>query len=188
MRNNSPRFPSGSDRSGLAGGLQGLISALQPPEWMIDELQNRVVLFLNHVLIQEPQAQDRLRRQVGKPVRMQWGEIHLTLAATPAGLVERVAPESKTESHRDAHAVLTAGHRAIGAVRGQAEGRYPGRCATGGRSGLAGGQRPLGCRRRSVPVRRRCGRAHAGESRQHRGTRTEGFCGQGFRWIVRAAR
>jgi len=74
-----------------------LISALQPPEWMIDELQNRVVLFLNHVLIQEPQAQDRLRRQVGKPVRMQWGEIHLTLAATPAGLVERVAPESKTD-------------------------------------------------------------------------------------------
>ncbi|MDI3511746.1 MAG: ubiquinone biosynthesis accessory factor UbiJ, partial [Betaproteobacteria bacterium] len=67
-----------------------MISALQPPEWMIDELQNRVVLFLNHVLIQEPQAQDRLRRQVGKPVRMQWGEIHLTLAATPAGLVERV--------------------------------------------------------------------------------------------------
>jgi len=61
----------------------------QPPAWMVDELQNRLVLFLNHVLQQEPAAQDRLRRQVGKPVRLQWSDFHLTLAATPAGLLER---------------------------------------------------------------------------------------------------
>lgn len=73
------------------------MSALQPPAWMVDEVQNRVVLFLNHVLIQEPQAQERLRRQKGKPVRLQWGGIHLTLAATAAGLLERVSPDGKTD-------------------------------------------------------------------------------------------
>ena len=44
------------------GMLHSLLGSVRPPEWMVDELQNRVVLFLNHVLMQEPQAQDRLRR------------------------------------------------------------------------------------------------------------------------------
>jgi len=74
------------------GFLQSLLGSLKPPEWVVDELQNRVVLFLNHVLMQEPQAQERLKRQKGKPVKVQWGDIHLTLAATPAGLLERPAP------------------------------------------------------------------------------------------------
>lgn len=69
--------------------LQSLLSKLQPPEWVVDELQNRLVILLNHVLMQEPQAQERLRRQQGKPVRVQWGDFHLTLAATAAGLLER---------------------------------------------------------------------------------------------------
>lgn len=64
---------------------------------MVDELQNRVVLFINHVLIQEPVARERLRRQKGKPVRMQWGTIHLTLAATAAGLVERVPAADRAD-------------------------------------------------------------------------------------------
>ena len=46
--------PSPSSRP--LGFLQSLLSGLKPPEWMVDELQNRVVLFLNHVLLQEPQA------------------------------------------------------------------------------------------------------------------------------------
>ena len=69
--------------------LQSLLSKLQPPAWVVDELQNRLVILLNHVLMQEPQAQERLRRQQGKPVRVQWGDFHLTLAATAAGLLER---------------------------------------------------------------------------------------------------
>jgi ubiquinone biosynthesis accessory factor UbiJ len=72
--------------------LHGLLKGLQPPDWVVDDLQNRVVLFLNHVLGQEGQAQDRLRRQKGKCVRLQWGDFHLTLAPTPAGLLERVNP------------------------------------------------------------------------------------------------
>ncbi len=87
--------PDDSSRPGADGSpaprdfLQSLLSKLQPPAWVVDELQNRLVIFLNHVLMQEPAAQERLKRQQGKPVRMQWGGFHLTLAATAAGLVER---------------------------------------------------------------------------------------------------
>ncbi len=87
--------PDDSARQGSETGrvprdfLQSLLSKLQPPQWVVDELQNRLVIFLNHVLMQEPAAQERLKRQKGKPVRMQWGDFHLTLAATAAGLVER---------------------------------------------------------------------------------------------------
>jgi ubiquinone biosynthesis protein UbiJ len=73
------------------GFLQSLLGSLKPPPWVVDELQNRVVLFLNHVLMQEPQAQERLRRQQGKPVKVQWGDVHLSLTATAAGLLERPA-------------------------------------------------------------------------------------------------
>ena len=91
MKNAPPVFSSGAasgSRSPL-GFLQSLLGGIRPPEWVVDELQNRVVLFLNHVLMQEPQAQERLKRQKGKPVKVQWGDVHLTLAATPAGLLER---------------------------------------------------------------------------------------------------
>lgn len=84
------------DRSPL-GFLPSMLSSVRPPDWMVDELQNRVVLFLNHVLMQEPQAQERLRRQKGKPVRVQWGGFHLTLAATPAGLLERPGADAQAE-------------------------------------------------------------------------------------------
>ena len=35
---------------------------LQPPPWAVHEIQHRAVLFLNHVLQQEPEAQQRLVR------------------------------------------------------------------------------------------------------------------------------
>jgi ubiquinone biosynthesis protein UbiJ len=93
MKNAPPASSSGADsgsRSPL-GFLQSLLGSIHPPEWVVDELQNRVVLFLNHVLMQEPQAQERLKRQKGKPVKVQWGDVHLTLSATAAGLLERPA-------------------------------------------------------------------------------------------------
>lgn len=73
------------------GFLQSLLSKVRPPDWVVDEMQNRVVLFLNHVLMAEPVAQERLRRQNGKAVRVQWGEFNLTLVPTAAGLLERPA-------------------------------------------------------------------------------------------------
>jgi ubiquinone biosynthesis protein UbiJ len=69
--------------------LQNLVNAFQPPPWVVDEIQNRVVLLINHVLSQEPQAQERLRRQQGKTARLVWGRFDIALMATPAGLLER---------------------------------------------------------------------------------------------------
>lgn len=97
MQAKRPFSPFGSSSSLPGGGLQGLLSAMSPPDWVVDEVQNRVVLFLNHVLMPEPQARERLRRQCGKPVRLQWAGFHLTLAATPAGLVERPGPQAKAD-------------------------------------------------------------------------------------------
>ena len=34
--------------------LQILCSSFQPPDWAVEETQRRVVLLLNHVLMQEP--------------------------------------------------------------------------------------------------------------------------------------
>lgn len=97
MNTESSGADSGS-RSPL-GVLQSLLASVRPPDWVVDEVQNRVVLFLNHVLMQEPQAQQRLGRQVGKPVRVAWGDFHLTLAATPAGLLERPGADLQPELH-----------------------------------------------------------------------------------------
>jgi ubiquinone biosynthesis protein UbiJ len=71
------------------GLLNHLLEAVHPPDWMVNEAQNRVVLLLNHVLMQEPQAQDRVRRQQGKSARLVWGRFDMTLTASPAGLFER---------------------------------------------------------------------------------------------------
>jgi ubiquinone biosynthesis protein UbiJ len=66
---------------------------LRPPEWLTQEAQNRLVLFLNHVLTQEPQARERLTRQAGRVIRLQWRSLAVQLRATPAGLWE-LAPEA----------------------------------------------------------------------------------------------
>ena len=68
----------------FAGGLQ-------PPEWMVEEIQRRLVLLINHVLMQEPEAQSRLARQSGRVVEAQWRIFRVRLVATPAGLLD-VAP------------------------------------------------------------------------------------------------
>ena len=65
---------------------------LQPPAWAIHEVQHRAVLFLNHVLQQEPEAQDRLARQKGRVVLFRWRAMHMRLVATPAGLLDLASP------------------------------------------------------------------------------------------------
>ena len=66
---------------------------LKPPVWLTQEAQNRLVLFLNHLLMQEPQAQARLTGQAGRVVRLQWRSLAVQLRATPAGLWE-LAPDA----------------------------------------------------------------------------------------------
>ncbi|RZL63669.1 MAG: hypothetical protein EOP81_11870 [Variovorax sp.] len=63
-------------------------SKLQPPAWAVHEIQHRAVLFLNHVLQQEPEAQQRLLRQQGRVVRFQWRAVTMDLVGTPAGLLD----------------------------------------------------------------------------------------------------
>ncbi|MDM0076781.1 hypothetical protein QTH90_20400 [Variovorax sp. J2P1-59] len=70
-------------------------SRLQPPAWAVHEIQHRTVLFLNHVLQQEPEAQQRLMRQQGRVVQFEWRFVTMKFVATPAGLLD-LAPEGAT--------------------------------------------------------------------------------------------
>lgn len=73
------------------GGLLARLPALPPvPPWLVHELQHRVVLLLNHVLQQEPEAMDRLARQRGRVAEVHWRSYSLALRATPAGLLNLV--------------------------------------------------------------------------------------------------
>jgi ubiquinone biosynthesis protein UbiJ len=61
---------------------------LQPPPWVVEEMQHRLVLMLNHVLQQEAEAQARLKRQAGRVVEAHWRGFSVRLLATPAGLLD----------------------------------------------------------------------------------------------------
>jgi ubiquinone biosynthesis accessory factor UbiJ len=77
--------------------LDSIASRFQPPVWVVDEGQQRLVLFLNHVLMQEKAAQDRLVRQKGRIVHAKWGLFAIDLIVTAAGLVDRAPPASKPD-------------------------------------------------------------------------------------------
>lgn len=76
--------------------LQGLFERVaagpQPPQWLVHEMQQRLVLLLNHVLMQEPSAMARLLAQRGRIARVQWRQYFMALQITPAGLFN-LAPE-----------------------------------------------------------------------------------------------
>jgi ubiquinone biosynthesis protein UbiJ len=63
-----------------------------PPLWLISEGHNRIVLLLNHVLQQEPEAMQRLARQKGRIVKFAWQQFTLMLTATPVGLLAVASP------------------------------------------------------------------------------------------------
>ena len=71
--------------------------ALQPPPWLVEEMQRRLVLLLNHVLQQEPEAQARLKRQTGRLVEAHWRVFSVRLQATPAGLLELGSPAQQPD-------------------------------------------------------------------------------------------
>lgn len=82
----------------LEGFLQNLpFPNLQPPVWAVDEVQRRIVLLLNHILIQEKEATSRLARQKGRVVLMQWRTFAIKLIATPAGLLDRAPSEANAD-------------------------------------------------------------------------------------------
>ena len=77
--------------------LQSFNLPMTPPAWAIDETHRRIVLLLNHVLMQEPQAMERLVRQKGRVILMQWRAFTFRLLVTPAGLLDVAAPDAKAD-------------------------------------------------------------------------------------------
>lgn len=77
--------------------LQSFASRFQPPDWFVEEGQQKLVLFLNHVLLQEKEAQNRLLRKKGSVIHVRWGIFALDLLVTPAGLLDRAGPRAKPD-------------------------------------------------------------------------------------------
>jgi ubiquinone biosynthesis protein UbiJ len=69
--------------------LESFATHFHPPIWLVAEGQQRLVLFLNHVLMQEKEAQTRLARKKGSVIHLRWGAFALDLLITPAGLTDR---------------------------------------------------------------------------------------------------
>lgn len=72
----------------LEGLLQNFNLPLTPPAWAVDEAHRKTILLLNHVLQQEPQAMERLKRQKGRVVLSQWREFTFKVLVTPVGLLD----------------------------------------------------------------------------------------------------
>lgn len=81
----------------LGGLLDRMGSTLQPPDWAVEEFHHRLVLLLNHVLMQEEQAMERLVRHQGRTVLFRWRQFTLHLKATPAGLLDLAEPLAPTD-------------------------------------------------------------------------------------------
>ncbi|MBB1073901.1 hypothetical protein HUU62_05680 [Rhodoferax sp. 4810] len=82
----------------LEGLLQQLpLPKLTPPDWAVSEAQHRIVLLLNHVLMQETEATARLARQKGRVMLVQWRSFSFKLQATPAGLLDLAAPDAQAD-------------------------------------------------------------------------------------------
>jgi ubiquinone biosynthesis protein UbiJ len=81
----------------LEGFLQNLNLPITPPAWAVEETHRRVVLLLNHMLMQEPQAMERLVRQKGRVVLSQWRTFTFKLVITPAGLLDLATTDSASD-------------------------------------------------------------------------------------------
>ena len=77
--------------------VQKLGATLQPPAWAVQEVQRRIVLLLNHVLQQEPEAMARLTRQQGRVLLFHWREFEFKLLLTPAGLLDLAAADTPSD-------------------------------------------------------------------------------------------
>ena len=81
----------------LNGLAERVMAGPQPPQWLVHEMQHRAVLFLNHVLMQEREAMERLARQSGRVARVQWRVYSMALQVTPAGLFDLAQPGAQPD-------------------------------------------------------------------------------------------
>ena len=78
----------------LLEGFFQTMSLPQPPAWLLDETHRRIVLLVNHVLMQEPVAMQRLVRQKGRVILTQWRQFSFRVCITPAGLFDLADPSA----------------------------------------------------------------------------------------------
>ncbi|OYU44837.1 MAG: hypothetical protein CFE44_10785 [Burkholderiales bacterium PBB4] len=78
----------------LEGFFQSFQLPIAPPAWLVEESHRRVVLLLNHVLMQEPSAMERLARQKGRVVLVRWQLWTFKVRMTPAGLLDLAAQDA----------------------------------------------------------------------------------------------
>jgi ubiquinone biosynthesis accessory factor UbiJ len=69
----------------------------KPPDWLLHEMQQRVVLLLNHVLQQEPEAVARLKRQKGQIAGIESAWVAMKLIVTPAGLLDLAESDAEPD-------------------------------------------------------------------------------------------
>lgn len=72
--------------SDVLGTARDKIGTPKLPDWLSHELRNRLLLLINHVLQQHPQAQQQLLAHRDKVLHAQWNNWALHLQITPAGL------------------------------------------------------------------------------------------------------
>lgn len=75
----------------------GLPRPPQPPQWLVRDVQQRLLLVLNHVLQQEPEAMARIARHQAQMVLLQWRNFSLCVTATPAGLLDLTPAADKAD-------------------------------------------------------------------------------------------
>jgi ubiquinone biosynthesis accessory factor UbiJ len=83
-----------------ARAVQSFLLNAPLPVWLTDEAVNRVLLLINHVLAQEPVALERLSRQKGQVIALQWLGKEWAVVPTAAGLLERADPTLQTPALR----------------------------------------------------------------------------------------
>ena len=83
----------------VSARLSGFMLAFRLPDWLLHELQDKLVLLLNHVLGQEPAATERLRRQQGQCIQVSWRDYRLQWLITPAGLLTRAEADVAADLH-----------------------------------------------------------------------------------------
>ena len=83
----------------LDGVFERIAQGPQPPQWLVQEAQQRLVLLINHVLMQERAATSRLVPRSGRVVRVQWRRFFVALQVTPAGLFDLAAPSATPDLH-----------------------------------------------------------------------------------------
>lgn len=83
--------------SEISAQVSQFVMKLQPPLWLFQELQDKLVILLNHVLSQEPAALERLRRQKGRSIEISWRNHRLQWLITAAGLLEHADPQQAAD-------------------------------------------------------------------------------------------